>query len=113
MKKFILELLLVISIAFSPVGQAMVVEVMDQMDMSAMMDDCVKCGQHQDMNLNTCVEGNCLTDGCLNTSVSSVSFFLDSFSPVAVVDLSMTIVDRYGPHYLSQIAIPLYRPPIT
>lgn len=91
----------------------MVVEVMGQMDMSAMMDDCVNCGQHQDMAQNTCVEGNCLTDICVSTSVSSFNFFLDSITSVALLDLSMTIEDRYGPHYLSEITLPLYRPPIA
>ncbi len=113
MKKMFFQLLLVLSIAFSPVGQAMVVEVMDQIDMSTMMNDCMNCDQHQGMTQNSCVEGSCLTDICLNTAVSSVYFFLDSISSVVQLDLSMTIEERYGPHYLSQIALPLYRPPIA
>lgn len=86
---------------------------LDQMEMSTLMDDCVNCGQYQDMTKNTCVEASCLTDGCMNTSASTSFFSLLPNSSVALLDLSMKIEDRYGSHYLSQIALPLYRPPIA
>lgn len=113
MKKLLFQLLLVIAIAFSPVGQAMVVEDLDQMDMSSMMDDCVECGQHQDMTQNTCMEGNCFTDSCLNTSASSFFLYLDPVSSVNVLDPSSLTGDIYRSRYRSQISLPPYRPPIA
>ena len=113
MKKAILHLFVVISIAFAPIGQSMAIGMTDNVDMSGMMKVCLNCDHDMDQPGTTCIDGGCVANGCVSSSVSSVFFFTETVSVSAPGDLSSMHGHFYQGHYLSQIPLPLYRPPIT
>jgi hypothetical protein len=113
MKKVVLHLFIVISIALFPVEQAMAGDTMDQMDSHSRMDGCSHCDQKPDIDQGGCKNVDCVTGGCLNNTTASVFFYVETTPSVTPTDLTSSIVNRYQSRYLSQVPRPLFRPPIA
>ena len=113
MKRIIVQLLVIFSLAFAPVGQAMVGGGMDQIEMDMMMSDCVDCEQHPDLAQSPCIDADCFSEACISSGGTSVYFYTSIDSQVFNLEFSVPISERYKASFLSQVSQPLCRPPIT
>ena len=113
MKKIILHLLLILSIAVVPLQQAFPMPADSDMSaMDTMSSNCINC-DHQDSNNSSCMGDGCINQA-LNCSTTGIVLFLtESTSSFNPVDVSNRLALVYPSRYYSQITKPDLRPPIA
>ncbi len=112
MRKFFLPVLLIISIAFSPIGQGMTFDVNDMVEMNAAMGDCLGCNHNLSIDEPDCFDGDCFVTNCANFSTTIGFSLFDRYLSFDRIDLSQMLFIRSGVEFQSQTAPPPYRPPI-
>ncbi|MBT3204232.1 MAG: hypothetical protein HOM14_18240 [Gammaproteobacteria bacterium] len=106
----LIRLFLILSITFAPVGQSI---AMDIVDMGTMTEACLDCTHNMDENDNTCVNSECFQEACLGSFTVPALSIIDTSIALDFDKPSFRFRDLYSQNFISQISLPLYRPPIA
>ncbi len=114
MKKIILHLLLILSIAVIPIQQAFPMPAdSDMSSMQIMGTNCINCDHHQDSNNSSCMDNGCINHA-LNCSTTGITLFLtESAATFNPVEISNRLALLKPSRFYSQTLKPEFRPPIA